>query len=131
MPEKKEPRKNGRYYKFVPKDYEGDGKDDKMTEFDGHIILRCPTFGERMRYMKDCGIGIDSKGQMKAIENPLEQIEKMVELSRDHYKEIKVTHNNGSKYKSYDDLAYDPDCDKILAAVGGLILKGFRPSPNL
>jgi hypothetical protein len=55
----------------------------------------------------------------------------IIEATRDHYKSVDLTHEDGTHYASFDDLNSDQECEGILMEVASLYLGGYRPSKNL
>lgn len=108
-----------------------DAAKGEKAKFDGYIELTAPTFDQRYRYIEACGFETDEKNEIVVNMKQLGAIRKMVSQSEQHYKTVKLTKKkNGQEYKSFNDLAVDPDCDPILLEVAGIVMRGFTPSKN-
>ena len=118
-------------YRFVPAEYKGDGKDESLKEFEGHVDLRIPTFDERMGYMQDIGVKFNDKGETEATSDFVGQVRKMVAVSESHYIAVALRHKlSDTSYKTFEDLSMDQTCDRVLTIVGGLIVRGLGPSKH-
>ena len=109
--------------------FEEDGMTPKMeviekdSPFEGIVILKVPKYTERLKYMRECGIGKkDSEiDQLKLIKIGIDHITK-VELIRKEDKHV---------FKSVDDLEYDKDGADVLSSIANDIVSGIRLGENL
>jgi len=101
------------------------GENPKMS---GEVVLRLPTFNERMRYMKESGFKLSEKGEveMGAANEKLDFLAKLVEISAGHYVSVSLKNSKGEEIKSYEDMQYDEECSTVLMEIGGLLLNGFK-----
>lgn len=101
------------------------GENPKMT---GSVVLRVPTFNEKMRYMREPGFDISEKGEidMGPAMKRLEFIARFVELSEAHYVSVSLKKSDGQEIKSYQEMQDDDECHPILMEIGGLLLGGFK-----
>ncbi len=92
---------------------------NEFEGFKGHIVMRVPTNTERYELMDELGIDlmeIASGGKKK--KDPLKNVGtfkniiKMIKLSEQFYKEVKLT-KDGKEFKSYDDLNEDAECQGV------------------
>jgi len=86
--------------------------------FEGEVVLRVATNIERLEIMDTLGmdlmkLGAQSKDDLATNLMTTKNIIQMLKLSESHY--IKVNLKKGNKkYKSFDDLNNDSDCQAIL-----------------
>jgi hypothetical protein len=112
---------------FVPELAKGES-----PQFKGKITLKLPTFDERFGFFEHCGFDLNDKGEvdMKSTK-PIPMLRKMVEYSQKFYQNVELERvSDGSKYSSFEDLSYDNDTSPILVEVAGLVMNGFKISPN-
>ena len=115
-----------REMKYIPK--ECSGEDSKL---EGHVVMICPTFDERMDYIDQCSFQLEEDGTVKGGLSNLKSIRVSVGLSKKHYKEISLKRKDGSvEYKSFDDMAADSDMDSTLIEIAAVVMNGFKPSKN-
>lgn len=109
--------------KYVPKACE-EGSEPKFT---GHIMLRKPTFDERMEMaelISDMEVGDDkpSKNNMKALRVMVAQSKKFYEVSDWFITRL----SDGHVMSSFDELSIESDCTDILVEVAGFIMNGLK-----
>lgn len=114
---------------YIPKACkEREGNDGAIIapKFEGHVIVRAPTFEEKYDYMDQCGIEIGQDGTIdySAAMKP-KTIRKMVALSKPHYIEIALKRkSDGSEVTSLDELMVYPDCEGTLVEIGVKVVSG-------
>lgn len=112
--------------KYIPTVAKGESK-----QFEGHIMLRPPTFDERWSYLEESQLKFNEEGEADIGINQLGALRRLVRFSEKHYEEVKLKNlDTKTTYKTFEDLVSDPMCDKILFEVAGVMTKGISPSPN-
>ena len=98
----------------------------KDSEIKGSVTLRMPTFDEKFSYIENCGFGLDEQGQIKAGIEQIGAIRKMVELTKKHYEGVDLKCDDGTEFKTFDEMQYDSRCDPILIEVAAQIMGGLK-----
>lgn len=103
------------------------------SEFSGHIILRLPSFTERMNIIEESSLSLDDSGEVSGDKNKMiKSITKIIELIKDNYLVVDVTHKpTGHKIDSYIKLASFPGCENILTEVAQKFMGGFKLGNDL
>lgn len=97
----------------------------------GHVVLRVPSFDERMQLLEDIGLEINEQGVGTIPEeNKLKMTRKLVAATEPYYVEVDMKHVDGSEYKSFDDLSHDLLAQPVLMEVAHLMQSGIRPGKN-
>lgn len=97
----------------------------------GHVVLRVPSFDERMQLLEDIGLQINEQGVGTIPEeNKLKMTRKLVAATEPYYVEVDMKHVDGSEYKSFDDLSHDLVAQPVLMEVAHLMQTGIRPGKN-
>ena len=112
---------------FVPEACKAsEGKDAK---FSGHINIQCPTFDERYELIEKAGFEMDSEGKIATGIKQLPALRKAVKFSKEFVKGVALKKlDDGTEYKSFEEMEVDPDCDEILIEIGTQVMNGFRVS---
>ena len=112
---------------YTPKATQVEGA--KVT---GTIKVKLPSVIEKYDYMDKCGIDVSAEGEVDMAKmNTIRFIKTLVELSEDHYAEIKLKKvDGGAAVTTWDDLIHDPDCEPIVNEVATALIGGFKPSGN-
>lgn len=94
----------------------------------GELVLRVPTFSEKMRYMKDMGVDFSNKAELESlgVGRNLELISKLVDLSAAHYVSVSLKKLNGEEIKSYEAMQDEEECHPVLSEIGGMLIGGFK-----
>jgi hypothetical protein len=102
------------------------GKDAK---FKGSVVLRVPTIDERMQYLVDADMNVDTDEEGKPGGSMLDKAKTqlaLLKLSYGHYEKVDIERvRDKKKYKSLDDLRYDSECQGLLVDVANKIAAGF------
>lgn len=109
--------------------YEEDGLTPKIkmikkdSPFKGIVIFKICKYTERLKYMKECNLGVEGKDadQVKMVELALENITK-VELTRI---------DDGMKFTTTEELEHDKEGSSVLSLIANDILTGVRLGENL
>ena len=138
-------------YKFEPSKWEtesdkkkGKKKEKPLSDFEGYIMLKPPTFDECMEYMEDLGVdlvaededgkkekGLSKEEKQKNAAKAARQMRNMVKLSEKHYEKVSLSNKKTtSRFNSFQDLSIHPECRELLGVVGGLVIRGFGPSKH-
>lgn len=99
--------------------------------FQGHVMMRVPSFEERYQFIEDSGIDVSDEGGLERKGSNFSIIRNMVKHSAKFYQAVELKRvSDGMEFKSFEDLSLDPDCDAILIEVAREVRMGFRPSPK-
>lgn len=100
--------------------------------FEGVVVLASPSFDERMELLESVGIKADAKGRVELGNlNAFGVLRKLVSATKKFYVEVKLKRlEDGAEFKTFDDLAHDAGCDKIISEVAYAIRQGFKPGKN-
>ena len=99
---------------------------------EGSIMLSAPSYMQRCNYIADANFDHGQKDNgIDGLMKNMKAIAKMVELSKDHYKEVKLKYKaDGVEIKSFEEMIENPDCDPVLQEVALAIMNGLKPSPK-
>lgn len=96
---------------------------DKESPFEGIVILKVPKYTERLKFMRQCGIGVK--------DGEIDQL-KMVEIGIEHITKVQLTRKeNGQVFETTDDLQYDKDGSDVLNSIANDIVSGVRLGEGL
>ena len=94
--------------------------------FKGHVIMKVAKNSQRLRILGAAGIniqGMTAENVEESFSN-LEMIGNLIEQSEPFYKEVDL--NNGKKkYKSFEDLDFDMECQVVQIECATKALMGF------
>jgi hypothetical protein len=111
---------------------EVEGKEVEVkAAFDGCVKVRVPTYKERMEF-RAMAVNVIAmeEGKLKTLEG-LNQVVAMVEKSKDFYVVVDLKFKeDGTVFKSFDDLQMDPRCEEILQEIANHLARGIVPSKN-
>jgi hypothetical protein len=118
-------------YIFVPKECTEQDIDGVIVpaSFDGSITLRIPSYPERQEFRGIALSLLNLSDEMKASQS-VKKIVEMVEKSKQFYIAVDLKHKDGSEFKSFEDLSFDPRCESIMQDIAMEISKGMVPSKN-
>jgi hypothetical protein len=99
--------------------------------FDGSIILKAPSYVERIKYFKDLNLldkqVLDADTMVKG-----DRLVNMIEIAKKHIINVDLKRkDDGIEFKSVNDLEYDTDGGDILVQVCSYLLEGARLGKNL
>ena len=101
----------------------------KSAKFKGSVVLRTPSIMDRYRLMGMANLQ-NVNGSLTVSENTsgqLHYITKMIEESKPFYQKVDLEHiPSKKKFKSFDELAHDPNCDNIVIEIASNLVNGFR-----
>ena len=120
-------------FKIVPKvclDREEDGEKIPAT-FKGHVVVKVPKFSERQEFRSIAiGLALETDQKIQSIDS-LPTLTKLVEKSKEFYVSVEMEClEDGTKFSSYEDLEYDPRCEKIMQEVAMNLSRGIVPGKN-
>jgi hypothetical protein len=100
--------------------------------FEGFIMLKCPSFDERMAMLESLGLRASSKGEVDTDGvDGIQLIRKLVKASEQFYESVQLKRlEDGVEFESFEDLSYDEGCALILSDVGYALRGGFRPGKS-
>lgn len=117
---------------FVPSVCKGDN-----ATFKGSIIIRVPTFFEKMEYQEKADLnfaafeklsqeGLTQSEKLDIMKSISPSIRKLAEMSVKHYVKIDLERvSDGKKFSSFEDMSYEPDCGEIIMEVANGLLTQF------
>lgn len=110
--------------KIIPSICKADG-----SNWEGHVIMRLPTFDEKFEYIEAIGADIDEEDSVKK-ESKMSQIKKvrsLVKLSLKHYQEVNLKNKaTGELVESVDAMQYVDDLHAVMAELAGKLIEGFK-----
>lgn len=102
------------------------------SAWEGHVIMRLPSFDEKMEYIQELGEDIDADGEVGSVkkESPvakIKQIRKMVAVSAKHYQEVHLKDKTtGLLVQSFDEMQYLEELHSVLIELSGKLVEGFK-----
>lgn len=104
------------------------------SEFEGHVVIKAPTFAQRATYKLKCRSmdipQVEDENGEKSLDlsspQALESFGLMSECVRDHIQEVAIKHKaSGSEITSWESVESDPDLDGLVIEVSLKMLMGF------
>ena len=86
--------------------------------FEGIVKVDLPTYKERIDLVKQIGTDITEANAINKAGDILKLVEK-------HVVSVDLTHANGAKFKSLDDLGYYKEGSEIVNELGMVVLNGI------
>lgn len=102
----------------------------KTEGFSGHVSLIVPTYFQRSKYIEEAGFAVNAEGMIESNMKNIGTMARLVQFSAAHYKEVALTHTDGSVFSTFEAMTQDPICDQVLIEIALLILNGIRPAKN-
>ena len=102
-------------------------------KFKGVVEIDHPSVTMKYKFINLLSFKFDG-GQVDANEVANSNVKNMgiiIEATKEHYRKVDLSHEDGTKYTSFEDLNSDPECEGILMEIAGLYLGGYIPSKNL
>lgn len=121
-----------RNFKYVPNYCKGE-----KSIGDGYIILKIPSYVERMSLVKEFGIKPNSDGTVGYAVDALDSIKLMAKKLSEFIDEVCIIINpcpeypDGLELKSFEDIEYNPHFNSVIEEMCGFILGGSRLEKKL
>lgn len=102
------------------------------SQWEGHVIMRLPSFDEKMEYFEELGEEIDASGELaigvkETTSSRAKKIRKMVSISEKHYQEVYLKNKStGEIVNSLEELKYVADLHPVLVEFAGKLAEGFK-----
>ena len=98
------------------------------SNWEGHIIMRLPTFDEKYEYMEQISVDVDDENvELMKNSDRIKKMRKMVGFSKNHYHEIALKNKvNGEVVSEYDQLTDDDELHAVLVEIAGKLFSGFK-----
>jgi len=97
----------------------------------GHLIVKLPTYKERIELIKSIKYKLDGDGKIAYNEETLISSADLLDKASAFIDKVEVVNDLGFKFTSVDDLSCDPDGIKLLTQISNLLMKGIKLSPKL
>ena len=111
--------------KYVPSQCKGDD-----ATFKGCVVLKTPSIEERMEFMikmADYDNPTEDEPTIKRQAALIKKSLEMMKMSYQYYVKIDLKRiKDDKKFKTLDEMRYDPDCQRILQEISGKIVEGFH-----
>lgn len=113
-------------FEYVPTLAKGD-----TPTFEGSVLLKTPSFDDRFRFVEECGFETTVEGVIDSSQKQIKPMRTMVKISEEFYKKVSLKKlSDGTVYKSFDDLSFDPECTMILIEIASTLMGGKSLSKN-
>ena len=111
--------------KYIPSQAKGE-----KAKFKGYVTLKPSTYDERLGIAEECNVEVNEEtGEISFKRGGIKALRKLASISRDFYCSVELENlEDGTKYKTFEDLAIDPDCNGIIMEVAGKVFGGIRPT---
>jgi hypothetical protein len=98
------------------------------SNWEGHVIMRLPSFDEKFEYMESLEIEVSASGEVETNKGSrLKQVRKMVKMSLPHYVEVNLKNNaTGEHVQSVEEMQYVEDLHPTLTEIAGSLIGGFK-----
>lgn len=98
-------------------------------KFKGHVMIKPPLMRERMRYVKECNFKTNQEGSVEISVDNIDVLAKMIELAAPHITKVELE-KDSYKYKSFEELEADSECQSIVMELAGKVFNGFTLGKN-
>lgn len=99
--------------------------------FQGKIVLRLPTYAERLGMVADMGLSFDADGgfDLAKAENPLGQFAKMIQKVPEYIEAVDLWYGE-QQISSYDDLQYYNEGVAVINEIVAALAQGMSLGKN-
>lgn len=102
------------------------------AKFEGDVVVTLPTYPQRIRYAKQCGLKVGSDGKVDVNGDHLEALAVLADLTKGHIQKVNIKKkDSGEVIDSVELLYVDSDCDPIVTDLALKLTHGFKPTKNL
>ena len=103
-------------YKIKPNDSHG---------FKGSAVIKIPKYKERLKLLKSVNLKFGENCEVILDGDQIGMAIKFAEIAEAHVKSIDISRGN-DKFKSLEDLEYDPEGGALVSELGGLVVSGIK-----
>jgi hypothetical protein len=98
------------------------------SNWEGHVIMRLPSFDEKFEYMESLDIEVNSSGEVDTSKSSrIKQVRKMVALSLPHYAEVNLKNKvTGEHVQSVEEMKYVEELHPTMTELAGSLIGGFK-----
>ena len=109
-----------RTYNYTPELCRG-----KDSEYKGDVTYRLPKYTERKKLLVKYGISANAVGGVEFKNGAVEALIAMVEGAKEFVEKVDIERKSDkAKFKTYEDLEYDPACEPLLEDIARLLIGG-------
>lgn len=95
----------------------------------GHVIIKCPTLPESMRFTSSCGFKVGEDGKVETKKDRLEVMADVIDAVGPFVKEVNVEFE-GKKITSWEGFLACRALDAKVLELSNLFMGGFKPGKN-
>ena len=98
------------------------------SNWEGHVIMRLPSFDEKFEYMESLEIEVSETGEVESNRGSrLKQVRKMVKMSLPHYVEVNLKNKITQEHvQSVDEMQYVEELHPTMTEIAGSLIGGFK-----